>query len=185
MIIMRATGIVRRIDDLGRIVVPKEIRKVLKIRVGDPLEIYTDRDGEIVLKKYSPIGEMTGLAQEYADAIAKASGYKVIITDRDHVVAVAGGVKRDIKGKEVARGMEQVMEEREIIVTGKGQKLVNVVEPYDYKELGQVICPIVCDGDIIGSVIILGRNENRQPGEVEIRLASIAAAFLGSQMESR
>ena len=109
----------------------------------------------------------------------------MIITDRDHVVAVAGGVKRDIKGKEVAREMEQVMEEREIIVTGKGQKLVDVVEPYDYKELGQVICPIVCDGDIIGSVIILGRDENRQLGEVEIRLASIAAAFLGSQMESR
>lgn len=182
---MRATGIVRRIDDLGRVVVPKEIRRILKIREGDPLEIYTDKEGEIILKKYSPIGELTEFAKEYADAIAGVSGYKVIITDRDQVIAVAGGVKKDYQGKNLTEKMEDVMSDRDIILSGAGKKSVEIVDKYEYTDYGQVICPIVCDGDIIGAVVVIGKDVGMQIGDTESRLAAVAAAFLGKQMESR
>lgn len=87
---MKATGIVRRIDDLGRVVIPKEIRKTLRIKEGTPLEIFTDREGEIILKKYSPIGELNVFAKEYAEALAQSSGMVACITDHDQVVAAAG-----------------------------------------------------------------------------------------------
>ena len=127
---MRATGIVRRIDDLGRVVVPKEIRRILKIREGDPLEIYTDKEGEIILKKYSPIGELTEFAKEYADAIASVSGYKVMITDRDQVIAVAGGIKKDYQGKSITESMDEVMSDRDIVLSGSGKKGVDIVDKY-------------------------------------------------------
>ena len=92
---MRATGIVRRIDDLGRIVVPKEIRRTLRIREGDPLEIYTDHDGEVVLKKYSPIGEIAAIAKDYTDSLYRTLGHIVLISDRDAIVAVSGASKKD------------------------------------------------------------------------------------------
>lgn len=182
---MRATGIVRRIDDLGRVVVPKEIRRILKIREGDPLEIYTDKEGEIILKKYSPIGELTDFAREYADSIASVSGYKVIITDRDQIIAVSGGVKRDYQGRDITEELEEILGERDIIIRDTGKKGVQVVEGNEYQELGQVICPIVCDGDIIGSVIVMGKDTGTSVGDPERRLAAVAAAFLGKQMESR
>ena len=97
---MRATGIVRRIDDLGRVVVPKEIRRILRIREGDPLEIYTDKEGEIILKKYSPIEELGHFAKEYAEAITSTSGYKAIIADRDQIIAVSGGIKKENIGRQ-------------------------------------------------------------------------------------
>lgn len=182
---MRATGIVRRIDDLGRVVVPKEIRRILKIREGDPLEIYTDKEGEIILKKYSPIGELTEFAKEYADAIASVSGYKVMITDRDQVIAVAGGVKKDYQGKSITESMDEVMSDRDIVLNDNGKKGVDVVDKYEYAEYGQVICPIVCEGDIIGAVVVVGKDSGVQIGDAESRLAAVAAAFLGRQMESR
>ena len=91
---MKATGIVRRIDDLGRIVVPKEIRRTLRIREGDALEIFTDREGEIILKKYSPLGEMGNFADQYAESLAQTLGYLVCITDTDQVIAAAGPGKK-------------------------------------------------------------------------------------------
>ena len=91
---MKATGIVRRIDDLGRVVIPKEIRRTLRIREGDPLEIFTDREGEIILKKYSPIGELGTFAKEYADSLGQVAGVMVCICDRDAVIAAAGGAKQ-------------------------------------------------------------------------------------------
>ena len=87
---MRATGIVRRIDDLGRVVIPKEIRRTLRIREGDPLEIYTDRDGEVILKKYSPIGEMSSFAKDYTESLFRSLGHIAVIVDRDQVVAASG-----------------------------------------------------------------------------------------------
>lgn len=182
---MRATGIVRRIDDLGRVVVPKEIRRILKIREGDPLEIYTDREGEIILKKYSPIGELTEFAKEYAEAIANVSGYKTIITDRDQVIAVSGGVKREYQGREITERLEEIMTNRECVTNYAGKKNVEIIEGDEYRELGQVICPIICDGDIIGSVIVMGKDKNVEIGETESKIATVAASFLGKQMESR
>ena len=109
---MKATGIVRRIDDLGRIVVPKEIRRTLRIREGDPLEIFTDRDGEIVLKKYSPIGELSQFAGEYAESLAQTTGHLVLITDCDHVVTASGQGRKEFEGKPISRQLEEVISER-------------------------------------------------------------------------
>ena len=182
---MRATGIVRRIDDLGRVVVPKEIRRILKIREGDPLEIYTDKEGEIILKKYSPIGELTEFAKEYAEAIANVSGYKAVITDRDQVIAVSGGIKKEYLGRGVTDKLEEIMNNRELVLTAAGKKNIEIVDGDDYRELGQVVCPILCEGDIIGSVIVMGKDKNMQIGEAESRIATVAASFMAKQMENR
>ena len=109
---MKATGIVRRIDDLGRIVVPKEIRRTLRIREGDPLEIFTDREGEIILKKYSPIGELGQFAGEYAESLAQTTGYLVLVTDCDHVIAASGSGKKEFEEKPVSRQLEEAISER-------------------------------------------------------------------------
>ena len=111
---MKATGIVRRIDDLGRVVIPKEIRRNMRIREGDPLEIFVDRDGQIILKKYSPIGELATMAKEYADAMNETLGKPVLIADRDNIIAVSGAAKKDFLGKPVGRLVERSMEERRV-----------------------------------------------------------------------
>ena len=116
---MKATGIVRRIDDLGRVVIPKEIRRTLRLREGTPLEIFTDREGEIILKKYSPMVELAAFATQYADAMAQTTGLLVAITDRDQVIAVAGGSKKEMLQKPVSRQLEQAVTERSVIVAGR------------------------------------------------------------------
>ena len=107
---MKATGVVRRIDDLGRVVIPKEIRKVHRIKEGDPLEIFTDKEGEIILKKYSPIGELTEFASTYADTISKTTGHITCITDKDTVIAVAGGSKKDFLEKGLSKDVKFYLE---------------------------------------------------------------------------
>ena len=104
---MKATGIVRRIDDLGRVVVPKEIRRILRIREGDPLEIFTDKDGEIILKKYSPIGELSSFAQQYVESTAQILGCPVCVTDRDQIIAVAGISKKELLGKSLSKDLDR------------------------------------------------------------------------------
>ncbi len=182
---MKATGIVRRIDDLGRVVVPKEIRRTLRIREGDPMEIFTNHDGEIILKKYSPIGEMDGFAKQYAEALAQISGYKVLISDRDQIIAVAGGAKKEMIGKNISTDMESLLSERDTLTTAGGlSKSIPVIEGEEAPNVGQVIYPIICEGDIIGSVIILAKDENQEISITEQKLAGVAAIFLGSQMEA-
>ena len=180
---MKATGIVRRIDDLGRVVVPKEIRRTLHIREGDPLEIFTDRDGGIILRKYSPIGELSGFAREYADALAQASGYIVSIADRDQHVAVSGQGRKDLQGKSLSRGLRKMIHQRSSNCCSAGEKgFVNLVEEND-GYTWQVISPIIAEGDAIGAVIMTSKDENVRMGEVEQKLVSTAAGFLGRQME--
>lgn len=182
---MKATGIVRRIDDLGRVVVPKEIRRTLRIREGDPLEIFTDREGEIILKKYSPIGELSLFAKQYADALAQTSGRLVCITDRDQVIAASGGSKKDFLGKEISNQLDSVITEREFITASKNdKKYVKITNDTGEDFAQQTISPIICEGDAIGAVIILDRDGHGEMGEVEQKLASSAAGFLGRQMES-
>ena len=108
---MKATGIVRRIDDLGRIVIPKEIRRTLRIRETDPLEIFTDKEGEIILKKYSPIGELGAFAKEYAESLAQTTGHTVCVSDRDQIIAAAGPDKKDMIKKNITKKMEQLLED--------------------------------------------------------------------------
>lgn len=182
---MKATGIVRRIDDLGRVVVPKEIRRTLRIREGDPLEIFTDREGEIILKKYSPIGELGTFARQYADTLAQTTGYTVCITDRDQVIAAAGAAKKEMLGKSISKGLDTVIEERKNVSATKPEKKYVAVTEEDSEDfVSQTISPILCEGDAIGSVAILGRDANTKMGETEQKLASSAAGFLGRQMES-
>ena len=119
---MKATGIVRRIDDLGRIVVPKEIRRTLRIREGDPLEIFTSREGEIMLKKYSPVGELGEFARSYAQALAQTTEALVCITDREYVIAAAGTGKKEVEGEQLSEEMEEMIEKRSTVVkTGEEQ----------------------------------------------------------------
>ncbi|WP_067926400.1 stage V sporulation protein T [Alicyclobacillus shizuokensis] len=179
---MKATGIVRRIDDLGRVVIPKEIRRTLRIREGDPLEIFVDRDGEVILKKYSPIGELGDFAREYAEAIADSTGHISMIADRDVIIAVAGGSKKEFLDKPVSEDVEQAMEERRTVVDSNPTETAIVRDRSEYFT-SRVIAPIIAAGDPIGAVILVSREENVRMGELEQKIAETAAGFLGKQME--
>ncbi|MBE5966012.1 MAG: stage V sporulation protein T [Lachnospiraceae bacterium] len=181
---MKATGIVRRIDDLGRVVVPKEIRRTLRIREGDPLEIFTDREGEIILKKYSPIGELGQFAKQYAESLNQTTGHIIAITDKDQFIAVSGTSKKDLITKSISRELEEVINERENVIAAKEDKnFINIMNDDDGEYTYQVIAPIISEGDAIGSVIILTKDAKTKFGDTEIKLANTAASFLGRQME--
>jgi AbrB family transcriptional regulator (stage V sporulation protein T) len=180
---MKATGIVRRIDDLGRIVIPKEIRRTLRIRESDPLEIFTDREGEIILKKYSPIGEMTTFAKQYADSLAQVSGHAALIADRDQFIAVSGGFKH-VMGKSLSRDLEDKINNRETVIASRGDKnFIMIASDMTGEYEHEAIAPIICEGDVIGAVILLESDAKAKMGEVEQKLIQSAAAFLGRQME--
>ena len=179
---MKATGIVRRIDDLGRVVVPKEIRRTLRIREGDPLEIFTDREGEIILKKYSPIGELGEFSKQYAEALAQITGHIVCIADRDQFIAVAGGAKKELLGQPIHKDLERIIDERRNVMAAFSDGgYCKVVEAEEFEQ--EVIAPIISEGDAIGAVLMLDRDEKENFGEVEEKLVITAAVFLGKQME--
>ena len=179
---MKATGIVRRIDDLGRVVIPKEIRRTLRIREGDPLEIFTDREGEIILKKYSPIGELGTLAKLYAESLSQTLGCTVCVTDTDQVVSASGSGKKDLQDQFISKDFEYILKERTQILASAGESsFIRVTaDMKDYQN--EAICPIICEGDVIGAVVLLNKDEKKKFGEVEQRVAYSAADFLGRQM---
>ena len=183
---MKATGVVRRIDDLGRVVIPKEIRKVHRIKEGDPLEIFTDKEGEVILKKYSPIGELSEFATEYAETLAKTTGHIACITDKDTVIAVSGGSKKEFLEQSVSDELERIMEDKEKYTSKENNDIAVPVTKNDNKERkfnSQVIYPIISDGDTIGTVILLAKDKSTKMTEVEQKVVQSAASFLGSQME--
>lgn len=180
---MKATGIVRRIDDLGRIVIPKEIRRTLRIRESDPLEIFTDREGEIILKKYSPIGEMSTFAKQYAESLAQVSGHGALITDRDQFIAAAGGFK-NMMGKPLSKELEDKINAREMVMASQGDRNFIPIAEEPYNDfVHEAISPIICEGDVIGAVILVETDNKSKMGEVEQKLIQSAAGFLGRQME--
>ncbi len=183
---MKATGIVRRIDDLGRVVIPKEIRRTLRIREGDPLEIFTDKEGEVILKKYSPIGELSDFATQYAESLHKTSGHITCITDRDTVIAVSGASKKEFLEKQLSSDVEKTIEEKQtLLIKSPEEKAILILadETGERKYTSQVVSPIISEGDPIGAVIMLSTDQNVKMGEVEAKLAQSAAGFLGKQME--
>jgi len=183
---VKATGVVRRIDDLGRVVIPKEIRKTLRIKEGDPLEIFTDREGQIILKKYSPIGELSEFATEYAETLSKTTGHIACITDKDTIIAVSGGSKKEFLEQNVSEELEQLMEDKEIYTSKENSNVSMPITRNDNSERkynSQVVYPIISNGDTIGTVILLAKDANVKMNDVETKVAQSAAAFLGSQME--
>ena len=182
---MKATGLVRRIDDLGRVVIPKEIRRTLRLREGTPLEIFTDREGEIIFKKYSPMAELGTFAAQYADALAAGSGHMVCITDRDQVLAVSGGMKKEVRQKGISEDLSRLLSRRETLTASRGDaRFIPILAEENPEYLSETIVPILCEGDVIGSVILAGREEKSRMGETEKKLAATASGFLGKQMEN-
>ena len=179
---MKATGIVRRIDDLGRVVIPKEIRRTLRIKEGAPLEIYTGKDGEVIFKKYSPVGELGDFAGDYAETLSKTSGYPICITDTDNVIAVSGVPKRELSDKKISADLERFMEEKTTFISRGDKKQVPVIEGSEKYSAG-VIAPIIAEGDTIGSVVFFSHEEQPNMSEIEEKLAQSAAHFLGRHME--
>lgn len=183
---MKATGVVRRIDDLGRIVIPKEIRKTLRIKEGDPLEIFTDKEGEVILKKYSPIGELSEFATGYAETLAKTTGHIACITDKDTVIAVSGGSKKEFLEQDLSGELEQLLEDKEVYTSKENNEIAIPITKNDSKERkynSQVIYPILLQGDVIGSVILLSKDNNTKMGDSELKVVQSAAGFLSSQMD--
>lgn len=183
---MKATGIVRRIDDLGRVVIPKEIRRTMRIREGDPLEIYTDREGEVIFKKYSPIGELTNFASQYADTLHKVCSMDIIICDRDVCIACAGVPKKDYLEKRVSSDLEHLMEGRGAFLYREGDEKIMPISD-ELSHYVSCAMPIVDSGDIIGCVASLksldGYGRATLSAETENRLVTTAASFLGKQIE--
>ena len=181
---MKATGIVRRIDDLGRVVIPKEIRRTLRIREGDSLEIFTDRQGEIILKKYSPIGELSRFAKDYAESLATTLGSTVCITDHDQIIAAAGYGKKELQDKYISKRLESAIAGREQIMAYQGEKkFVPITDDMQDGFLGQIVSPVICEGDVLGSVVLLEKQDKKKIGETEQKVITCASNFLGRQME--
>ncbi len=180
---MKATGIVRRVDDLGRIVIPKEIRRTLKIREGDPLEIYTEKDGGVIFRKYSPMGDLQDFAAQICDSIGSNTGSIAAVADRDSIIALAGAPKRELMDKPNSPELDKLMEQRKNYRYRQGETRIRAAEGSDKYHLG-VAAPILSQGDLMGCVMLL-MGENTAPfQESDQKLVQTVAGFLGKQMES-
>ncbi|HPE15608.1 MAG TPA: stage V sporulation T C-terminal domain-containing protein [Oscillospiraceae bacterium] len=179
---MKATGIVRRIDDLGRVVIPKEIRRTMRIREGDPLEIYTDKDGEVIFKKYSLMGGLSDFAGQICETMGKTTGRITVVTDRDSVLTCALAPRRELTNKRVSPALERIMEGRQLYQRHAGEPPVPVTEDGEKYHIA-VAAPILSEGDVLGSVVFVGTDESAPVGETEYKLAQTVAGFLGKHME--
>ncbi len=179
---MKATGIVRRIDDLGRVVIPKEIRRTMRIREGDPLEIYTNPDGEVIFKKYSPVGEISGIAAQYAEVLAKVGGAPAAICDRDHVIAVSGIQKKEILERRVSSSLEDLIEQRKShYYKSNEDKRLNPIEGVDKYAIA--CTPIITQGDVSGAVMMLSSDNSEYATPEQSALVQAAAMYFSKQME--
>lgn len=180
---MKATGIVRRIDDLGRVVIPKEIRRTMRIREGDPLEIYTDKDGGVIFKKYSLMGGLGDFASQMCETLNKTTGAITVITDRDSCIAVAGTPRRELVEKRISQDLEQLMEGRQIYQYHQGEIPLLLSEENE-KYFISTAAPILSEGDVLGCVLFSSTDPEMTAGETDYKLAQTIAGFLGRHMES-
>ena len=179
---MKATGIVRRIDDLGRVVIPKEIRRTLRIRDGDPLEIFTEKDGEVIFKKYSPVGELSDFAAQICESLFKSGDCIAAVCDRDSVIACSGVPKKELADRRLSEELSEALEARKLYSAEGSPEM-----PFVYGNSALFVCvaaPILSEGDIMGGVVFAAKKEAPPPTEVQIKLASTVASFLGKQMET-
>ncbi len=180
---MKATGIVRRIDDLGRVVIPKEIRRTMRIREGDPLEIYTDKDGEVIFKKYSPVGELATFAIHICETLNKTTGATAIVCDRDSVIAASGPARRDLLDKRISEDLEHIIESRQIYQHKSGERKISVTDS-DNGQYLSIAAPIISEGDVSGCIVFAFDGSETELGETGYKLAQTVAGFLGKQMEA-
>ena len=180
---MKATGIVRRIDDLGRVVIPKEIRRTMRIREGDPLEIFTDKDGELIFKKYSPIGELADFAAKICDSLRRSTDGIAAVCDRDSIIAISGGAKRELLEKPVSAQLSEIMDSRNVYRHANGGSSLPV-SAADDKYCLSVAAPVISEGDVMGCVLFITPRGSVPGTEVEYKLAQTVSIFLGKQMES-
>lgn len=179
---MKATGIVRRIDDLGRVVIPKEIRRTMRIREGDPLEIYTSSEGEVIFKKYSPITEIASYSSMYAEVLSKNGGLPCIVCDKDHVVSVYGIPKKEIIERRISPLLEELMEQRKNLANIDNNR--PAIKPIEGVERFAIaVSLIIVAGDVCGAIIFLSGDDEAKASEVQIKLADIGAALLAKQLE--
>ena len=186
---MKATGIVRRIDDLGRVVIPKEIRRTMRIREGDPLEIYTDREGEVIFKKYSPIGELAAFASQYAETLHKTCNMAILISDRDAVIATSGVSRKEYSEKPLSDEVEKIIEGRGMYTWREGSERFSPIADGSTTHYVSCAMPIISEGDVVGCVMSLtdgsnDRSREMASSDVESKLILTAASFLGRQLES-
>ncbi|MCD7858895.1 MAG: AbrB/MazE/SpoVT family DNA-binding domain-containing protein [Firmicutes bacterium] len=180
---MKATGIVRRVDDLGRIVIPKEIRRTLRIREGDPLEIFTEKDGGVIFRKYSPMGDLQDFAAQMCEAIGSGTGHIAAVSDRDVIIALSGAPKRELLDKRNSEELGKLMEARKNYRFEAGGKPISPAEGAEKYRLG-VASPILSQGDLMGCVMLLMGENDAPLTEPDQKMAQVAASFLGKQMES-
>jgi len=180
---MKATGIVRRVDDLGRIVIPKEIRRTLRIREGDPLEIYTEKDGGVIFRKYSPMGDLQDFAAQICESIGANTGRIAAVADRDAIIALSGAPKRELMDKPNSQELDKLMEQRKNYRYAAGDNRVKATESSDKYHLG-VASPILSQGDLMGCVMLLLGENDAPLMEADQKLVQTVAGFLGKQMES-
>ncbi len=179
---MKATGIVRRIDELGRVVIPKEIRRTQRIRRGDPLEIFTTGDGEVIFKKYSPIGEMSGVAAQYTEVLNRSFALTAFVSDRDRILTVSGSGRRELADRSISQPLERLMDGRRPYQSeGVPEKCILPCEGSPRVLLCAV--PIIAAGDVTGAVGLLTEDRTAVPDDAQIKAISVAAAFLAKQME--
>ena len=180
---MKATGIVRRVDDLGRIVIPKEIRRTLRIREGDPLEIYTEKDGGVIFRKYSPMGDLQEFAAAMCESIGAATGHIAAVADRDSIIALHGAPKRELVDKPNSQELEQLMEQRKNYLFQTGDTPIPAAEGLSKYHLGAA-SPILSQGDLMGCVLLLLNEGDKPLKESDQGLVKTVAGFLGKQMEN-
>lgn len=175
---MKATGIVRRIDDLGRVVIPKEIRRTMRIREGDPLEIYTDRNGGVIFKKYSPLGELASFAEDLCETTAKVTGFTCVICDKDAVISACGSGKKDLIDNSISKELE------EGILKRKGNILDRAISPIygDDKYYAKCLFPIISDSEVTGAVVLVSEDNGTSASESDMKILEVSAMFLSKHM---
>lgn len=181
---MSETGIVRRIDELGRVVIPKEMRKTLRIKEGDPLEIYANKE-ELVFKKYSPIASVESYARIVAEGISELTEKVCVVTDTDKVVYVSNGRYKDILGENLTKSIDNVLKNRRSVTTTKtdGGNVIQLVVNDITEAENQIIVPIVANGDCLGSVIVFDRDKSKKFSVNDVQLVELGATFLSKQLE--
>ena len=175
---MKSTGVVRRIDDLGRIVIPKEIRKTLRIKDGESVEIFLNSNN-IVLKKYSPMESLSDFYKDYVESICSELGNNIMIVDRDKIIAVSGDLKKKFLNKHISQSLDLLIKNR-VVESSKEFSKISFVNDITINA-SYVIAPIITNGDVMGAVIIM--SVDNKIDDFVIKTGIIAAKFLGKYIE--